>query len=261
MPFPDIDPVIFHLWKFPVRWYGLMYILGFMAAYMVIWREVKRGLFPWTKDDVADLIFFLAIGVILGGRLGYILFYHFSYYLENPLKIIAINEGGMSFHGGLVGIIIAGALFARKKKIRFMQLADLTVPAAPIGLGLGRIGNFINGELYGRETDVPWGVIFPGESRPRHPSQLYEAFLEGLLLFIILWVMKRKRPAEGLIFWSCIMLYGVFRLFVEFFREPDQHIGFLAGFISRGQVLSLPMIILGGIMVVMVLRKKGKPAQ
>lgn len=256
MPFPDIDPVIFHIWRFPVRWYGLMYIIGFIAGYFIIWSDAKRRKLDLSKDDVADLIFYLALGVILGGRLGYVLFYHFGYYLENPLKLFAINEGGMSFHGGLVGITIAALLFARKKKMGFFQLADLCAPAAPVGLGLGRVGNFINGELYGRQTDMPWGIIFPGGGNvPRHPSQLYEAFLEGLVLFAILWIIRRRRPPVGVVFWSFIAFYGLFRFIVEFFREPDQHLGFFFGGISMGQVLSFPMLVVGAIMVLLALRK------
>jgi phosphatidylglycerol:prolipoprotein diacylglycerol transferase len=249
MPFPDIDPVIFHIGSLPVRWYGLMYIIGFIVGYFIILRDARRTL-GWDKDEVADLVFYMAMGVILGGRLGYIIFYNLPSYLQHPLDIFKVWEGGMSFHGGFIGIVIGAALFARKMKTRFMTLADICVPAGPIGLFLGRIGNFINGELYGRQTDVSWGIIFrEGGRYPRHPSQLYEALLEGLAIFLILMLIKRKRPPEGVIFWSFIALYGFFRFFVEFFREPDQHIGFLFGFWSLGQLLSLPMLILGIFMV------------
>jgi len=256
MTFPTIDPVFLRLGPLEFRWYGLMYILGFIASYFIILAGVKRKELPLTKDDVADLIFTAAMGVILGGRLGYILFYNFSYYLEHPLKLFAVWEGGMSFHGGLTGAIIAGCIYLRKHRVRFYQLADLCFLAGPVGLGLGRIGNFINGELYGRVSDVPWAMVFPtGGPLPRHPSQLYEAFLEGLVMFLVLYLVSRKVNREGVVFWSFIGLYGLFRFMVEFVREPDAQIGFLAGGLSMGQMLSLPMFLLGATMVIYRVRK------
>jgi phosphatidylglycerol:prolipoprotein diacylglycerol transferase len=256
MTFPNIDPVFLRLGPLEFRWYGLMYICGFISAYFIILSGVRRKGLPLDKDQVADLIFSAALGVILGGRLGYILFYNLSYYLAHPAKLFAVWEGGMSFHGGLTGAIVAGLLYIRKHKIGFYQLADVSFLAGPVGLGLGRIGNFINGELYGRTTTLPWGMVFPGGgSQPRHPSQLYEAFLEGPLMFLILFLVSRRVRQEGVVFWSFIGCYGLFRFLVEFAREPDAQLGFLAGGLSMGQLLSLPMFLGGMAMVVYCLRR------
>lgn len=251
MIFPNIDPVFLRLGPLEFRWYGLMYICGFLAAYFIILSGVKRKGLPLNKDLVADLIFTVAVGVILGGRLGYILFYNFSFYLSHPLKLFAVWEGGMSFHGGLIGALLASLYFIRKHKLPFYPLADLGFLAAPVGLGCGRIGNFINGELYGRVTDAPWGVVFPtGGPLPRHPSQLYEAFLEGPVMFLVLYLVSKKVHRDGVVIWSFIALYGLFRFMVEFVRQPDEQIGFLWGGFSMGQMLSLPMFLLGVAMVV-----------
>jgi len=256
MTYPNIDPVFLRLGPLEFRWYGLMYICGFLAAYYIILAGVKRKGLPLLKEDVADLIFTVAVGVILGGRLGYILFYNLSYYLSHPMKLFAVWEGGMSFHGGLTGAVLATLYFIRKHKVRFYPLADIGFLAAPVGLGLGRIGNFINGELYGRVTDVPWGVVFPGGgSLPRHPSQLYEAFLEGPVMVLLLFVVSRKVKKEGVVVWSFIALYGLFRFLVEYFREPDEQIGYLFGVLSMGQMLSLPMFLLGAAMVAYCYRR------
>jgi phosphatidylglycerol---prolipoprotein diacylglyceryl transferase len=246
MILPHMDPVFFRLGPLEFRWYGLMYIIGFICAYFVILSGVKRRKIGLTRDDVADLVFYVAMGVILGGRSGYVLFYDLPVYLAHPLKVFAVWEGGMSFHGGLTGAILAGIYFVRKKKVEFFRMADIVALTAPIGLGLGRIGNFINGELYGRVTDVPWGMVFPtGGSLPRHPSQLYEAILEGPVMYLALWLLGRKERAKGVIFWSFIALYGLFRFFVEFFRQPDSQLGFILGPFSMGQLLSFPMFLLG----------------
>lgn len=259
MPFPHIDPVFLRLGPLEFRWYGLMYIISFVAAYFVIRAGVKRKDLPLSNDDIADLVFTVAMGVILGGRSGYILFYNLSYYLAHPLKVFAVWEGGMSFHGGLTGAILAGVYFARKKRIAFLLLADVCFLAAPIGLFLGRIGNLINGELYGRVTDVPWGIVFTnGGPLPRHPSQLYEATLEGPLMFAILWFLTRKQKPAGVILWTFITFYGLFRFSVEFFREPDTQLGYLLGGLSMGQLLSLPMIVLGIGMIVWSYRRETK---
>ena len=252
MHYPHIDPVFFRLGALEFRWYGLMYIIGFVAAYCIINAEVQRRKLPLSKDDVADLIFAVALGVILGGRTGYVLFYNLAEYAAHPLKVFAVWEGGMSFHGGLTGACLGGFWFARKKKIACITVADLCFLTAPIGLGLGRIGNFINGELYGRVTDVPWGMVFPDPragNLPRHPSQLYEAFLEGPVIFFILRVLGRRECPAGVISWAFITLYGIFRFFVEFFREPDIQLGFVVGRFSMGQLLSFPMALVGAIMV------------
>jgi len=257
MTFPNIDPVFLRLGPLEFRWYGLMYILGFLAAYFIILAGVKRKGLAITKDDVADLIFTVALGIILGGRLGYILFYNLSYYLSHPGKLFAVWEGGMSFHGGLAGAIVAGLYFIRKHKLSFYQLADIGFVAAPVGLLLGRIGNFINGELYGRVTDVPWGMVFPGGGPlPRHPSQLYEALLEGVVMFLVLFTLSRKVHKDGVVFWSFIGLYGLFRFLVEFVREPDEQLGILFGLLSMGQLLSLPMFLLGLAMAIRCYKRK-----
>jgi phosphatidylglycerol:prolipoprotein diacylglycerol transferase len=257
MQFPRIDPVIFRFGSIEFRWYGLMYVLSFIVAYFLITLNAKRKGIALSKDDIGDLIFYLALGVILGGRIGYVLFYNLSYYLDNPLKLFAVWEGGMSFHGGLIGTVLSSLYFARKKKIHFFQLADLCVPIAPIGLFLGRMGNFINGELYGRVTSVSWGMVFPGGGMvPRHPSQLYEAVLEGPVLFTILWLVQRKKNfPEGVVFWCFVALYGLFRFIVEFTREPDQQIGYLWGYFSMGQLLSFPMFLFGVCMIILFYRR------
>ncbi|GFO64423.1 prolipoprotein diacylglyceryl transferase [Geomonas paludis] len=250
MIFPNIDPVFLRLGPLEFRWYGLMYICGFVAAYFIILSGVKRKGLPLNRDQVADLIFTVAVGVILGGRLGYILFYNFDFYLAHPLKLFAVWEGGMSFHGGLIGALLASIYYVRKFKLGFYPLADLGFLAAPVGLGFGRIGNFINGELYGRVTDAPWGIVFPsGGPLPRHPSQLYEAFLEGPIMFLILYQVSKRVRCDGAVVWSFIALYGLFRFLVEFVRQPDEQLGFVVGGLSMGQMLSLPMFLLGVAMV------------
>lgn len=259
LPNPDIDPVLIRLGPIAIRWYGLMYVFGLVAAFWVIKARAARRNVSLTLEDLHDLIVYAAIGVIVGGRLGYTLFYNLPYYLEHPAKFLAVWEGGMSFHGGLLGVIVAVWIFAKRKGYGFYTIADLAAPAVPIGLGLGRFGNFINGELYGRPTDVPWCMVFDktgGGPLCRHPSQLYEAMLEGIVLFVVLWALGRRARPDGVIFWSFITGYGICRLVVEFFREPDAHLGLMAGVISRGQMLSLPMLILGLIMLVVVQRKQ-----
>lgn len=259
MIFPHIDPVFLRLGPLEFRWYGLMYICAFLASYFIILAGVKRKGLPLSKDQVADLIFTVALGVILGGRLGYILFYNLPFYISHPMKLFAVWEGGMSFHGGLLGATLAGIYFIRKHKLRFYPLADIAFLSAPVGLMLGRIGNFINGELYGRVTDVPWCMVFNrtgGGPLCRHPSQLYEASLEGLLLFGMLWALGRRPRPPGTLFWALIAGYGACRSFVELYREPDAHLGLLAGVLSMGQVLSLPMLVVGLIMLWSVLRKQ-----
>lgn len=261
MHFPHIDPVFLRLGPLEFRWYGLMYVIGFIAAYCVILSEINRRKIALSKDGVADLIFAVALGVILGGRTGYVLFYNLSEYLSHPLKVFAVWEGGMSFHGGLAGAVLGGFWFVRKKKLDFLAMLDIGFLSAPIGLCLGRIGNFINGELYGRVTDVPWGMVFPDPragSLPRHPSQLYEAILEGPVIFCILWTLSRTSKPKGVIFWTFISLYGTFRFLVEFCREPDVQLGFILGGFSMGQLLSLPMAVGGVIMIIWSYRRERK---
>lgn len=248
--YPQIDPIIFDLGPLQVRWYGLMYVLGFAAVYMLVAQQIKRYRLKYLEDHYEDLNFALIIGLILGARLGYVAFYNTAYYLQHPGEIIAIWQGGMSFHGSLLGLIAAAWLFCRRKSIPFLRTADLYVVAIPIGLGLGRIGNFINGELFGRVSDVPWSMVFPtGGPMPRHPSQLYEFLLEGVLLFTFLWFLKnthyRRQWPGGTLFAAFLIGYGVLRSFVELFREPDVQLGFLVGQLTMGQILSCLMILAG----------------
>ncbi len=257
MHFPNIDPVFLSIGPLQFRWYGLMYVLAFLSSYLIIRSEVSRKKLPWTTDDVADLVFYGAMGVVLGGRLGYILFYNLEFYLSNPLKLFAVWEGGMSFHGGFLGVLLAVMLYARRKKFPYLGLIDMAGLCAPVGLGFGRIGNFINAELYGRPTDVPWGMIFPGsDGLPRHPSQIYEAFLEGLVLFFIVRFVSRKTDVNGVVACTACAGYGLFRFMVEFFRQPDAQLGIFFGLFSMGQLLSLPMFLLGSLMVYLLSRKK-----
>lgn len=254
LTFPEIDPVIISFGILKVRWYGVMYLLGFGATYFLVLRQLKQ--FNWQElaRQFDNLNLYLILGVILGGRLGYVLFYQPAYYLRHPLEILATWEGGMSFHGGCIGVILAGILFCRYHRLDFWKAADLYVVTVPIGLGLGRIGNFINGELYGRVTDVPWGMVFPGGGPlPRHPSQIYEALLEGLILFTLLWSLKNKpwqaAPSRlwphGSMLALFLVAYGIIRIIVEFFREPDSHLGeVLLGF-TMGQILSGIMMAVG----------------
>lgn len=243
--FPQIDPIIFSIGPLAVRWYGLMYLLGFVCAYLIILRFAPRRDLPLDKEGVSDLLFYAVIGVVVGGRAGYTLFYNSAYFLKHPLEIFYIWEGGMSFHGGLLGVVLALLLFSRRRALPRLALGDVVVLSAPVGLGLGRVGNFINGELWGRITELPWAIVFPGAgSEPRHPSQLYEALLEGPLLFLCLWLLlRRSRP--GVPFFSFFLLYGLFRFLVEFVRQPDAHLGYLWAGATMGQLLSLPMMLLG----------------
>ncbi len=250
IPYPNIDPVFFRIGPLSFRWYGMMYALSFISAIFIIRYIALKKAIKISQEQISDLMLYGAIGVILGGRLGYVLFYNPGYYFSNPSKIIAVWEGGMSFHGGLIGAILGGIYFCRRFNFPIYQIADVAIVPAPLGLGLGRIGNFMNGELFGRETDVSWCMIFPGGGDVcRHPSQLYEAGLEGGALFVILWFLSKRNLAPGVVFWSMILGYGVFRFIVEFAREPDAHIGFLMGIFSMGQLLSTPMILLGLFMI------------
>lgn len=259
LQFPQIDPVIFSIGPLSVRWYGLMYLIGFMFAMWWAAKEAKKPNSGWNKDQVGDLVFYSMLGVILGGRIGYVLFYQFSHFIENPLYLFRVDQGGMSFHGGALGVITAIVIYAVKHNRSILSVGDFVVPMVPVGLLAGRIGNFINGELWGRVTDVPWAFVFPtGGPQPRHPSQLYEAFFEGLVLFIMLvWFRKNPRPA-GSVAGLFLAGYGVFRFAIEYFREPDAHIGLYGGIISQGQILSLPMVIAGTILMVWAYKRDSK---
>ncbi|MCV2884639.1 prolipoprotein diacylglyceryl transferase [Aestuariibacter sp. AA17] len=241
---PIIDPAIFTIGPISPKWYGLMYLIGFIAAYLL--ANHRRDQIGWSKDQVSDMLFWGFMGVILGGRLGYVFFYQFGLFLDDPLYLFRIWEGGMSFHGGLMGVIASLFYTARKTNTSFLAVGDFVAPLVPIGLGAGRVGNFINAELWGRTSDVPWAVIFPGAGPlPRHPSQLYEFALEGVVLFAILWLYSAKPRPTGAVGGLFLLGYGTFRFIIEYFREPDAHIGLYGGIISQGQILSLPMIFAG----------------
>lgn len=250
LEFPDIDPVAFALGPFEVRWYALAYMAGLLLGWQYCMKLAGLDVDKRPQaEDFDDFLAWAILGVILGGRLGYVLFYQPGYFLSEPLAIIQIWKGGMSFHGGALGVIGAMALYCRVRGIHFLRFADLLVCAVPIGLFFGRIANFINGELYGREASVPWAVRFPaGDYVPRHPSQIYEALLEGLVLFAVLAALVRMqavRDKPGVLGGVFLMGYGIARAIVEFFREPDAHLGLIGGFISMGQILSLPMVLAG----------------
>jgi phosphatidylglycerol:prolipoprotein diacylglycerol transferase len=233
-----------------------MYMVSFIVGYFMLKRLAKYKKLGLTTDDLYDLLFFLILGVMLGGRIGYVLFYDLGSYIQRPLEILYIWQGGMSFHGGLVGTWLAVILFCRRKGWSFWETGDLVSAAAPIGLGLGRLGNFINGELFGRETTLPWGMIFPsGGPNARHPSQLYEALLEGVVLLLIAQWLYRKKLYPGTVVWGFIGFYGLFRFAVEFVREPDAHIGLVLGPLTRGQLLTIPMVAVGLAMMVIFARR------
>ncbi len=245
--FPQIDPVIFSFWIFDVRWYGLMYLVGLAFAYWFGTREARAGRSPFTEQQVGDLLFYGFMGAVIGGRIGYVFFYQFERFLADPIYLFMMNQGGMSFHGGLLGVLAVLFIYSRITKLTFLQIGDCVAPLVPIGLAAGRFGNFLNGELWGRTTDVPWGIIFPNAGPlPRHPSQLYEFFLEGLVLFGILYWFSRKPRAVGAASGIFLLGYGSFRFIIEFFRQPDDHLGLLSFGMSMGQWLSLPMA-LGGL--------------
>ena len=248
--YQGLDPIAFSLGPLVVRWYGLAYVLGFVCAAAIIYFVAKRWKLGMSEDNLLTLMVCAIVGVVLGARIGYVLFYGDGYYLAHPLEILAFNQGGMSFHGGLVGLLIGGAVAARMTRIPFLTLADLGSIAAPIGLFFGRCANFVNGELWGAPTDGPLGVVFGGAAGmiPRHPSQLYEAVLEGLVIFCVLFALSRKRPPrpQGTFLGAFLVLYGIFRFLIEFVREPDVQLGYLwGGWLTMGQVLSAPLIVAG----------------
>lgn len=257
--FPYIDPVAVHLvGPLAIRWYGISYLVGIGLAWILLsWRARSKEV--WDGDQVADLVVYAALGAVLGGRVGYILLYKFSSYAGDPLSIFKIWEGGMSFHGGLIGVLIAFVLFSRKTDKSFFQVADFVAPVVPVGLFFGRIANFINGELWGAPTDKPWSMIFPQDELglPRHPSQLYEAALEGVLLFLILWFFSRSEKPLRSVSGLFLLGYGCFRFLVEFVREPDAHVGYVAfDWVTLGQVYSLPMILVGLVLLFLAYRNK-----
>ncbi|ANS44458.1 prolipoprotein diacylglyceryl transferase [Serratia inhibens] len=279
LAFPKFDPVIFSIGPVSLHWYGLMYLVGFVFA---MWLAVRRANKPgsgWTKDEVENLLYAGFLGVFVGGRVGYVLFYNLPLFLDNPLYLFKVWDGGMSFHGGLLGVILVMFWFARRTKRTFFQVSDFIAPLIPFGLGAGRLGNFINGELWGRvTTDTPWAMLFPGSRGedvaiaaadpqllpllnqygvlPRHPSQVYELLLEGVVLFIILNLFIRKSRPMGAVSGLFLIGYGIFRIIVEAFRQPDAQLGLFDGVVSMGQILSVPMVVAGIIMMIWAYRRR-----
>jgi phosphatidylglycerol:prolipoprotein diacylglycerol transferase len=259
LPYPNIDPVAVSLGPLKIHWYGLMYVIGIGAVWLLARKRTYQPGFPWTAAQIEDLIFYAALGLVIGGRLGYILFYNLPTFLRDPLMILRVWEGGMAFHGGMLGAFAGMWLFARRNSSSFFAISDFVAPYVPIGLFTGRLGNFINGELWGKPTDLPWGMVFPGAGlEPRHPSQLYEAFLEGVVLFLVLQWFRRRSPPPMAISGMFLLLYGIFRFAVEFVRLPDAHIGYLAfDWLTMGQVLTFPMILFGLILLGLAYWKRG----
>jgi phosphatidylglycerol:prolipoprotein diacylglycerol transferase len=254
LTYPNINPIALQIGPIGVHWYGLMYLFGFVTCWAVLAWRIKKSKTPSsiTLDELSDVLFYSALGIIIGGRVGYMLFYDLPSLLAHPLQLFEIWKGGMSFHGGLIGVIVSLSIYAYKIKKHVIDITDFIAPVIPIGLAAGRIGNFINGELWGRVTDVPWGMVFPSAGElPRHPSQLYEFLLEGITLFLILWFFSSKPRPRWAVSGLFLLGYGVFRFFIEFFREPDAQIGFVAfDWLTKGQLLCLPMIIAGAVMLI-----------
>jgi len=263
-----IDPTIFKFGIFSLGWYSLMYIVAFLVVYALLMYRLKRG--EWDRREkydgemISDFLLAVFIGLLIGGRIGYVLFYNFQYYAANPMAIISpfdsvtgelVGIYGMSFHGGLLGGLLAAFIFIRKKKLDFWKFSDFIIPAVPLGYFFGRIGNFLNGELWGRATTKAWGMYFPGDTEGllRHPSQIYEALSEGLILFLVLWLLRNNEKAKGKLFGIYLAGYGIMRIVSEFFRDPDPQIGYVFGYFTLGQLLSVPMIVLG---IIMVFKKK-----
>lgn len=260
--FPDISPIIFSIGPVAIRWYSMAYLLGIIIGWVLINRNVKKNNLALSKENIEDFIFYLTLGIVIGGRVGYVLFYGGSAFWQNPLQVFEVWKGGMSFHGGVMGVIAATWYFAKKIDYKFLALTDLIVLYAPIGIFFGRIANFINDELWGRITTVPWAVKFPnGGYLPRHPSQLYEAFFEGLVTFVVLnflWRYKWVREKHGFVSSLFVIFYGVFRIAMEQFREPDVQMGFYLKYFTMGQILSIPLVVLGSVVIYFVVRKKLK---
>ncbi|HVT63403.1 MAG TPA: prolipoprotein diacylglyceryl transferase [Legionellaceae bacterium] len=245
--YPSINPIAFSIGPIAVHWYGLMYLLGFGLAWLLAHWRVKHLHLSWSDEQIGDLIFYAALGTVIGGRIGYMLFYNLTELIHHPLNLFKVWQGGMSFHGGLLGVIFALYVFSKHSKKPFWVVCDFMAPLVPLGLAAGRIGNFINGELWGRATTMSWAMVFPeADTQPRHPSQLYECALEGLLLFTILWWYARKPRPAGAISAIFLIGYALCRFSVEFFREPDAHLGFIAlNWLTMGQLLSIPMFLFG----------------
>lgn len=258
---PQIDPVAIAIGPLKIHWYGLTYLVGFLAGWWLGRLRARKPWSPITEEQMGDLLFYLALGVILGGRFGYVIFYNFDAFLADPLWLFRVWEGGMSFHGGLLGVMFAMWWYGRKVGTGFWRIADFVAPLVPVGLGAGRIGNFINGELWGKPTDVPWGMVFrtAPDSLARHPSQLYQFALEGVVLFIILWWFSAKPRPRMAVSGLFLVCYGIFRFLVEFVRQPDAQLGYLAfNWLTMGQVLSFPMIIAGAALMLVAYRRSAE---
>ncbi len=263
--YPELNPIALKIGLLSIHWYGIMYLIGFMGGWTMLWLRIRQRGLDWTSEQLSDLLFYVALGVMLGGRIGYVLFYNFPSYAAHPIYIFEVWDGGMSFHGGLLGVLLAMWLYSRKYDRRFFELTDFIVPVVPIGLGAGRIGNFINGELWGKIANLPWAMRLPcdesrfsrycggavtGYSQPHHPSQLYEACFEGLVMFVVLWWFSSKLRPRMAVSGLFALIYGVFRFGIEFVRLPDPQLGYLAfGWLTMGQVLSLPLILIGILLI------------
>ncbi len=260
LKYPHFDPIALQIGPIAVHWYGLMYLIGFALVWVLGRWRIRHGKSDLTLRDLEDVIFYCVLGVVLGGRLGYVLFYKPEEYFAHPLEIFYVWQGGMSFHGGLIGVIVVLLIFARSRGRKLLEVGDFIAPLIPLGLAAGRLGNFINGELWGRPTTLPWGMVFPQthDNIARHPSQLYEMGLEGFALFALVWWFARKPRPVGQVSAVFLMGYGLFRFLVEFTREPDYFLGLLAGGLSMGQLLSLPMILIGAVIFYLSARKSSR---
>lgn len=258
----NINPILFEIGSVQIRYYGLMYLLCFVVVYLVMVHRIRKEKFPYTAEQSEDFIVWSVLGALIGGRIGYVLFYDFAYFIQHPIEVFwpfrkvdgasVVGISGLSYHGGLIGVFLATQFFCRKEKIKFWPFVDFFIPAVPLGYTCGRIGNFLNGELYGRVTQVPWGMYFPWAPtyELRHPSQLYEAFLEGIVLFIVLWAIRHKKIFDGALFWIYVMGYGIVRFFIEYVREPDEHLGLLTLNLSMGQILCSAMIVIPALVLI-----------
>jgi phosphatidylglycerol:prolipoprotein diacylglycerol transferase len=257
-----INPNLLEIGSFKIRYYSLMYLVAFALTYVLVMHRIKKEHYDYSSETIQDCFVWLILGLILGARLGYVVFYNLSYYLGHPLEIFLpfdftngirfVGISGMSYHGGAIGVLLAMLTFCRRRRVKFWRLVDLIAPAVPLGYTFGRIGNFINGELYGRVTSVAWGMVFPHDPMQlvRHPSQLYEAFFEGLVLFAFLWTIRRKSPFDGFLLALYLMGYGLVRFFIEFYREPDGHVGFIWVSLTTGQALCLTMMVAGAVILI-----------